>query len=288
MSRYLGRVRSAFLAASAAALLAACIPAPQHVAAAPPSRMTTSAPPADTPAAAPAARLAPPAPIRAAAGAAFALLRAPGEQVSGTSWAVASIRGDTALATLVMGHPIVAASPAVAPVLADCDRQMRQQAASDLHTSVAVPFVLTLTPGATTGARVSLFVRHNLAAGLYLAVLDTPVPTRGAPPCPTVAATDVRIASGLVPGHARRTWYLWALFPSTITASQPNPDVGASAAGMPVPRVLFDGLATGFAPTHTPTGDGTVVCHGPTTTYWLTYLPSVFATRMLDPCRAIG
>src|SRR6478672_12857526 len=104
MSRYLGRVRSAFLAASAAALLAACGPAPQRVATGVPNSTT---PPhrVSTPAAVPAARLAPPAPIRAAAGAAFTLLRAPGEHVSGTSWAVASIRGDTALATLVMGHP---------------------------------------------------------------------------------------------------------------------------------------------------------------------------------------
>src|SRR6476646_3908801 len=175
MSRYLGRVRSAFLAASAAALLAACGPAPQRVATALPNG-TTPPPRVSTPAAVP------------------------------------------------------AASPDVAPVLADCDRQMRQQAASDLHTSVAVPFVLTLTPGATTGARVSVFVRHSLAAGLYLAVLDAPVPTRGAPPCPTVAANDVPIASRIAPGHVRRTWYLWAVFPSTITATQPNADVGASAA----------------------------------------------------------
>ncbi|MGZ4746641.1 MAG: hypothetical protein ACXVYY_06105 [Oryzihumus sp.] len=287
MSPTIGRARSAFLVASAAALLAAWGPAPQRVAA----LLVSSAPtPATSPAtaAAPAARLAPPAQIRAAAGTAFILARHPGEQVSSTSWVVTSIRGDSAVATLVMGHPLVASSPAVAPVLADCDRQMRQQAASDLHTSVAVPFVLSLTPGATTGARVSVVVRHTLAAGLYLAVLDTPVPTRGPPPCPAVAATDVPIASRIAPGQARRTWYLWAVFPSTITAAQPNPDVGASAAGIPVPRVLFDGLATGFARTHTPTGDGTVVCHGLTTTYWLTYLPSVFATRMLDPCRAVG
>ncbi|MGN6636795.1 MAG: hypothetical protein ACTHJ6_15250 [Oryzihumus sp.] len=249
---------------------------------------STPQPPARPRTAAPAARLAPPAPIRAAAAVPFEEMRAPGEQVSGTHWMVASIHGDTAVATLVMGHPVVAASPAVAPVLADCDHQMRQQAASTLRTSVAVPFVLTLTPGATTGARVSVFVRHSLAAGLYLAVLDAPVPTRGAPPCPPVAATDVPIASRIAPGHVRRTWYLWAVFPSTITATQPNADVGASAAGMPVPRVLFDGLASGFAPAHTPSGDGTVVCHGLTTTYWLTYLPSVFATRMLDPCRAVG
>jgi len=288
MSPTIGRARSAFLVASAAALLAACGPAPQRVAA----RLGSSAPPPPSPAtaaaAAPAERLAPPDRIRATAGTAFTLIRDPREQVSSTSWAVASIRGDTAVATLVMGHPLVAANPAVAPVLADCDRQMREQAASDLHTSVAVPFVLSLTPGTTSGARVSVFVRHTLATGLYLAVLDTPVPTRGPPSCPAVAATDVLIASRVPPGQARRTWYLWAVFPSTITTSQPNPDVGASAAGLPVPRVLFDGFATGFAPAHTPTGDGTVVCHGLTTTYWLTYLPSVFATRMLDPCRAVG
>ena len=288
MSPTIGRARSAFLVASAAALLAACGPAPPRMAAPLASRVTTQVASRVTHAAVPAARVAPPARIRAAAGTAFTVVRDPREQVSSTSWVVASIRGDTVAATLVMGHPLVASSPAVAPVLADCDRQMREQAASDLRTSVAVPFVLTLTPGATTGARVSVLVRHTLAAGLYLAVLDTPVPTRGPPPCPTVAATDVPIASGIAPGHVRRTWYLWAVFPSTITASQPNPDVGASAAGMPVPRVLVDGLATGFAPAHTPTGDGTVVCHGLTTTYWLTYLPSVFATRMLDSCQAVG
>lgn len=286
MSRSFGRVRSAFLAASAAALLAACGPAPQRVAAHLTNHPLTPTPLVTSPAGSRTAARAEP--VRAAAGVPFALMRDPGEQVSSTSWVVASIRGDTAIATLVMGHPIVAATPAVAPVLADCDRQMRQQAASTLRTSVAVPFVLTLTPGATSGARLRVFVRHNVAAGLYLAVLDAPVPQRGPPPCPTVAATDVPIASGVAPGHARRAWYLWAVFPSTVTASQPNADVGASAAGLPVPRVLFDDLATGFAPTHTPSGDGTVVCHGLTTTYWLTYLPSVFATRMLDPCRAVG
>src|SRR6478609_2372378 len=163
MSRHLGRVRSAFLTASAAALLAACGPAPQRVAPALPSMTSTPPPPARPRTAAPAARLAPPAPIRAAAAVPFEEMRAPGEQVSGTHWMVASIHGDTAVATLVMGHPVVAATPAVAPVLADCDHQMRQQAASTLSTSVAVPFVLTLTPGATTGARVSVFVRHSLA-----------------------------------------------------------------------------------------------------------------------------
>lgn len=201
---------------------------------------------------------------------------------------VESTLGDTAAATLAMGHPVVAASPDLAPVLSDCDRQMQAQAASNLDSSIAVPFVLTLAPTSTTAARVTVLIRHNLAAGQYVVAMEAPVPTGGPPSCPTAAATDIRIASEVTLGRTGRTWYLWAVFPSTISATQPNPEVGASTAGMPVPRVLFDGFATAFAPGHTPGGDDTVVCRGLTTTYWLVYLPSVFETTMLDACLPVG
>jgi len=283
MSRPSARAGGALLAALAALLLAACSLTPQRPVAvtsgshAPPPSVGAGTSPS-----------LPRATIPAAAGKAFALMRDPRQRVSQTSWMVKSTLGDTASATLAMGHPVVAASRDVAPVLSDCDRRMREHAASSLRSSIAVPFVLTLALTSAARARVTVFIRHTIATDQYIAVMDAPTPRSGPPSCPTAAATDIRIASDVTLGRTVRTWYLWAVFPSTISADEPNPEVGASSKGMPVPRVLFDGLATAYAPGHTPGGDSAVVCRGLTTTYWLVYLPSVFATTMLDPCLPVG